>query len=179
MNPTMHRLLAFCMLLGLCACESMPTPDSPSSMTIRSPAFTQNEAIPAEYSCDGRNVSPPLQITDIPVRSKSLALIVEDPDAPNGNFIHWVVWNIPPVSTVWAAGSVPTGAVQGINDFGTMQYGGPCPPLGQEHRYIFRLFALSTMVNLDAKAGFTALQKVMDGAILEETALTGLYSRAE
>lgn len=179
MNPTMHRLLAFCMLLVLCACEGMPTPDSPSSMTIRSPAFTQNEAIPAEYSCDGRNVSPPLQITDIPVRSKSLALIVEDPDAPGGNFIHWIVWNIPPVSTVWAAGGVPAVAVQGINDFGTMQYGGPCPPLGEEHQYVFRLFALSRMLNLDNTANDTALHKAMDGVILEESTLTGRYSRAE
>lgn len=136
-------------------------------MKLTSPAFQNNAVIPARYTCDGENVNPPLTISEVPAGTQSLALIVHDPDAPRGNWTHWLLWNIDPATTSIAENSVPAGAVQGVTDFGSAAWGGPCPPSGT-HRYIFTLYAL------DAKLDLSAMQ----GHILEEAELVGNYQRS-
>lgn len=116
-------------------------------MKITSPSFQENAFIPSKYTCDGENINPPLVISDVSADAKSLALIVDDPDAPVGTFVHWLVWNIPPRVGEIKEGSLPEGSIQGTNDFGKKEYGGPCPPSGT-HRYFFRLYALNQELNL-------------------------------
>jgi Raf kinase inhibitor-like YbhB/YbcL family protein len=145
-------------------------------MTLLSSAFEYNKKIPSRYTCDGENVSPPLMIGGIPAGAKSLALIVDDPDAPAGTWVHWLVWNIDPQTTEIAEGSVPQGAMEGKTSFGRGGYGGPCPPQG-EHRYFFKLYALDTTLALSPKADKAVLEAAMDGHILKKAELVGLYSR--
>jgi Raf kinase inhibitor-like YbhB/YbcL family protein len=114
---------------------------------ISSTAFTQNGSIPSKYTCDGSDVNPPLMFENVPPEAKSLALIVDDPDAPAGTWVHWVVWNIDPAVKEIKENSLPPGAQQGISDFRKRGYGGPCPP-GGTHRYFFKLYALDTTLTL-------------------------------
>lgn len=146
------------------------------SMKIASTAFANEKTIPAEYTCDGEDLSPPLTITGVPGNAKSLALIMDDPDAPVGTFTHWVVWNISPQKTQFAKGE-QLQFQQGKTDFGSTGYGGPCPPSGT-HRYFFKLYALDSM--LDLKAGSTKkdLEKAMTAHIIEQASLIGKYSRS-
>ena len=116
-------------------------------MQIISAAFKSNQPIPSKYTCDGKNISPPLEFKDVPQNASSLALIVDDPDAPGGDFVHWLVWNIPPTVLSILENFVPEGAVQGTTDFGNKKYGGPCPPSGTHH-YFFKLFALDANLDL-------------------------------
>lgn len=146
------------------------------SMKITSSAFQHNQTIPAKYTCDGENISPPLTISEVPEGTQSLLLINDDPDAPAGTWVHWTIWNIDPATAEIAENSVPQGAVEGITSFGSAGYGGPCPPSG-EHRYFFKLYALDTTLDLDSKADKAQLEKVMEGHILAEGELIGLYSR--
>ena len=119
-----------------------PSAGEVSSMKISSPDFKPGERLPARFTCDGENVSPGLLWSGVPPRAESVALVCEDPDAPGGTFVHWIVVNMPPAATgIPAAGPLPAGAVCVANDFGTTAYGGPCPPSGV-HRYFFRLYAL-------------------------------------
>lgn len=143
-------------------------------MTLSSPAFDHNAAIPKKYSCEGENINPPLHIENIPENAKSLALIVDDPDAPNGTFVHWVVYNIPVVETI-AENTVPGN--QGSNDFKKRAYGGPCPPSGQ-HRYFFKLYALDEEPVLE-DGSKAELEKAMQGHILQEAELVGLYEKQQ
>jgi Raf kinase inhibitor-like YbhB/YbcL family protein len=145
-------------------------------LQIVSPAFKYNELIPKKYTCDGKDVNPPLLIENIPSEAKSLALIVDDPDAPVGTWVHWVVWNISPGTREIKEDSVPKGAQQGMNDFRKNDYGGPCPPSGT-HRYFFKLYALDTVLNLGSKAKKSDLEGAMKGHILEKAELVGLYRR--
>ncbi len=145
-------------------------------MELTSPVFINNEQIPVKYGCDGEDVNPPLTIIGTPEKAKSLALIVDDPDAPTGDWVHWVLWNIPPQTKQIAENSVPSGAKQGINDFGNLKWGGPCPPNGLHH-YYFRLYALDTILNLPDGAGKKELLKAMEGHVLERAELVGLYER--
>ena len=145
-------------------------------LQIVSPAFKHNEFIPEKYTCDGKDINPPLLIENIPSGTKSMALIVDDPDAPAGTWVHWVVWNISPDTKEMKESSVPEGAQQGVNDFRKHEYGGPCPPSGT-HRYFFKLYALDTMLNLGSKAKKSDLEKAMKGHILEKTELIGRYRR--
>lgn len=145
-------------------------------MKLTSSAFKPNEKIPAKYTCDGANINPPLTFSDVPVAAKSLALIVDDPDAPSGTWLHWTVWNISPETKEIAENSVPVGAAQGRTDFGRPGYGGPCPPSGVHH-YYFKLYALATTLNLSSGASLSELQQAMNANILEQTELVGLYSR--
>ena len=147
-----------------------------STITISSPAFKHNDHIPAKYTCDGADVSPPLLIANVPPAAKSLALIVDDPDAPAGTWVHWVLWNIDPKTTDLAENAVPSGAQQGLNDFRSHSYGGPCPPSGT-HRYFFKLYALDSTLTLGANSTKAALEKAMKGHILAQTELIGLYKR--
>jgi len=147
-----------------------------STPSIASPAFPHNGMIPSKYTCDGADVNPPLSFDNIPGKSKSLALIVDDPDAPRGTWVHWVVWNIGPGTMTIAENSVPHGALQGTNDFRKQGYGGPCPPSGT-HRYFFKLYALDTLLSLKAGATKAQLVEEMKGHVLGSSELIGLYRR--
>lgn len=149
----------------------MPTP-----MKLTSPEFMHGKPIPAKYTCDGGEVSPPLVIESVPPEAKSLALIVDDPDAPAGLWVHWVLWNIDPTTRQIAQGSVPPGAQQGLNSWKQARYGGPCPPSGT-HRYFFRLYALKEPLNLPAAATKKDLDRAMQGKILAQSELLGTYGR--
>ena len=145
-------------------------------LKISSPAFENNGSIPKTYTCDGTDVSPPLKIENVPPEAKSLALIVDDPDAPMGTWVHWVLWNIPPATKEIKEGSIPQGALQGMNDFRKQNYGGPCPPSGT-HRYFFKLYALDTLLNLSPRSAKADLEKAMKGHILSQGEIIGLYKR--
>lgn len=145
-------------------------------LKISSPVFEHNGYIPQKYTCDERDVNPPLVIENIPSEAKSLALIVDDPDAPMGTWVHWVVWNIGPETKEIKEDSVPEGAKQGVNDFRKHEYGGPCPPSGV-HRYFLKLYALDTLLDLSQNARKSDLEKAMKGHILSKTEIIGLYKR--
>ena len=143
-------------------------------MKIGSPAFSENGKIPKEYTCDGQDTSPPLVIENPPANTASFALIMDDPDAPVGTWVHWVVWNIDPATREIAFAAVPKGAVQGINDFGKKAYGGPCPPSGS-HRYFFKLFALNALLTLAPGSTKGDLEKAMKEHILARAELVGKF----
>lgn len=150
---------------------------SEKKLIISSTAFDHNATIPARYTCDGENINPLLRIDEIPETAESLVIIVDDPDAPNGTFTHWMAWNLPPRPNIYA-GTPPEGA-EGRNDFGEYNYMGPCPPEGEEHRYFFKVFALDSMVDLDPKeAKREALEAIMERKIIGYGELIGLYKRA-
>ena len=146
-------------------------------MKITSPAFQEGGTIPEKFSKSGQNVSPELRIEGAPAEAKSLALIVDDPDAPVGLFTHWLVWNIDPKTTEIGENSVPQNALQGTSDFGNARYGGPCPPSGA-HRYYFRAYALDATLSLPSSATKSAVEKAMAGHIIAKGSLMGTYSRA-
>jgi len=160
----------------LSACKSSVTGslNEVSSMRIKSFEFENNGFIPRQFSCDGENVPPVLVFENIPSNAKSLALIVDDPDAPGGTFTHWLVWNIPP--TVYELSKNNVNFPQGVTDFGKIGYGGPCPPSGT-HRYFFKLFALDTVLNLEQGASRKQLEQAMQGHIIEKAELIGKYNR--
>jgi Raf kinase inhibitor-like YbhB/YbcL family protein len=146
-----------------------------AKMKITSSAFQEGATIPSKFTCDGADASPPLQIADIPSGAKSLALIVDDPDAPGGLFTHWMVWNLSPQTSTVAEGSAPKG-VHGTNDFGKSGYGGPCPPSGT-HRYYFKIFALDRELDLSSGAKRAQLDAAMKGHVVVQGELMGRYSR--
>lgn len=158
-------------------------------MKISSPAFGHNQSIPSKYTCDGENINPPLQISDILEGAKSLVLISDDPDAPAGTWIHWTIWDISPhtkeipENTIpnrapWDPNSpaMPLPAMEGLTNFGKPGYGGPCPPSGT-HRYFFKLYALDTILDLPPSAKAGDIEKAMKGRILDKAELIGLYKR--
>lgn len=148
-----------------------------SNMKITSSAFLHNTNIPSKYTCDGENVNPPLQFLDVPESTKSLVLIVDDPDAPAKTWVHWVVYNINPSVKEIAENSVPQGSTEGVTDFGKHGYGGPCPPSGT-HGYFFKLYALDFIIpSLDILVNKEVLEKVMKGHIIDKSELIGFYSR--
>jgi len=150
-------------------------------MEIKSSAFKEGESIPSKYTCDNIDISPDIEWSKVPNGTKAFALIMDDPDAPSGTYVHWVIYNIPGnqrelQENIPATETLDNGIVQGRNDFGKIGYGGPCPP-GGTHRYHFKLYALDTQ--LDAKAGITKkeLLKAIDVHVLEEGELMGRYKR--
>ena len=144
-------------------------------LTVKSPAFENNKLIPSKYTCDGEEVSPPLTVEGIPEKTKSLALIMEDPDAPAGLFIHWLVWNIPPSNEI-QENSVP--GTEGLNTNKKNSYHGPCPP-GGTHRYYFKVYALDTHLKLGAFSEKEVLENAMQNHILAHGELIGLYRRGK
>lgn len=149
-----------------------------TTFTLESPAFKNNQDIPREYTCKGANKSPQLKWSHAPDKTKSYAIIVSDPDAPGGTFIHWVIWNIPSNELnggISQEAILNTGAAQGVNSFGKVGYGGPCPPAGNKHRYIFTLYALDRKLELKPKATSDELEDAMKGHILSKTTLQGLF----
>jgi Raf kinase inhibitor-like YbhB/YbcL family protein len=143
---------------------------------ISSPAFENNGHIPPKYTCDGANVNPSLKIENVPSNTKSLALVFDDMDAPRGTYVHWILWNIDPNIKEIKENSVPEGAVQGMNDFKKHPYGGPCPPR-RAHKYVFKIYALDTLLNLNPNLTKKDLEKAMEGHIISRAQLTGLYNR--
>tara|TARA_Y100000310_G_scaffold323005_1_gene382816 strand:- start:51 stop:605 length:555 start_codon:yes stop_codon:yes gene_type:complete len=144
-------------------------------MKLTSPSFENNNEIPSEFTCDGPNILPELNIAETPENTKSLALIMDDPDAPGGTWIHWVVFNIPPETKVIQKNTEPRG-IQGTTSFGRLEYGGPCPPSGT-HRYFFKLYALDAALDLKEGSDKAALEQAMDGHIIESSELIGNYKR--
>lgn len=166
---------------------------SGSGFTITSPVFTNDGFIPKGFTCDGKDISPELSFNNIPSSCKSIALICDDPDAPGRTWIHWVIFNLPTglnmseniekkIRPNIGQDSTDIQPIQGINDFGRIGYGGPCPPKGPAHRYFFKLYALDTVLNFeeeDIQKGITKkmLLKAMEGHILSESVLMGRYKR--
>lgn len=145
-------------------------------LKISSPAFENGGEIPKKYTCDGANVNPPLKIENVPSNTKSLALVFDDIDAPRGTYVHWILWNIDPSVKEIKENSVPERVVQGVNDFKKLNYGGPCPPR-RAHKYVFKIYALDTLLNLNPNLTKKDLEKVMEGHIISRAQLTGLYNR--
>lgn len=150
-------------------------PRQPTTMIIRSPAFNHEETIPSKYTCEGEDTSPPLAFDEIPVGTVSLTLIMDDPDAPNGTWDHWVLFNVPPTHTRLGGGTESEG-VHGANSWGMREYGGPCPPSG-EHRYLFKVYALDSMLPLVEGASKNEVLAAMEGHVLESTTLMGRYKK--
>jgi Raf kinase inhibitor-like YbhB/YbcL family protein len=144
-----------------------------SDLMVKSPVFENNKPIPKKYSCDGEEVNPPLTVDGIPKPTKTLALIVDDPDAPRGTFDHWVMWNIAPARAI-GENTVP--GTQGVNSAGQHAYVGMCPPSGT-HRYFFKIYALDTELSLKESANKKELEKAMQGHVLAKGELIGLYRR--
>ncbi len=159
-------------------------PAAAPSLTLSSPAFADTDTIPMRFTCDSANVSPALSWSGIPDATQSLALIVDDPDAPTKTWVHWVIYDLPPTDSALTEG-IPTepeledGARQGVNDFGKYGYGGPCPPPGKPHRYYFKLYALDSVPELPDKATKQQLLDAMEGHVLAQAQLMGTYKRAE
>ncbi len=155
--------------------HGLATQSTSTTMRVRSPAFAHEEVMPSKYTCDGEDMSPPLAIEDVPEGTVSLALIMDDPDAPNATWDHWVVFNIPPDQTRIGEGEEPEGDA-GLNSWGRRGFGGPCPPNG-EHRYLFRVYALDTMLELPEGASKPEVLRAVEGHVLESATLMGRYAR--
>ncbi|TAJ11324.1 YbhB/YbcL family Raf kinase inhibitor-like protein [Marinilabiliaceae bacterium JC017] len=148
-------------------------------MKLTSPVFDEGGLIPEKYTCDGIDVSPSLKWSSMPVGTKTIAIICDDPDAPMGTWVHWVIYNLPATTDVLpeevpAVKILPNGAMQGKNDFGKIGYGGPCPPSGT-HRYYFKIYALDDELMVEAGITKSQLEKAMQGHILSEGQLMGRY----
>ncbi|MFS8907342.1 YbhB/YbcL family Raf kinase inhibitor-like protein [Synechococcus sp. OH2] len=160
----------------------MPTPTpTPTALQLTSSAFAPSQPIPSRYTCEGEDLSPPLTWSGAPVGTQSFALTMDDPDAPRGTFVHWVVYNLPASVTSLPEGirsdsDLPQGAVHGQNSWGRNSYGGPCPPSGT-HRYFFTLYALDRQLALAPGATKEALLQAMTGHILAQAQLMGTYQR--
>jgi Raf kinase inhibitor-like YbhB/YbcL family protein len=172
--------------LAIAACggdadESPILEGHPTTIEVTSTAFAEGSDIPARFTCDGADISPPLQWTEVPQGTKSLALIVDDPDA-RGTWVHWVMYAIPNTAgelseAVPNGDATAQGAIQGKNGFGRIGYGGPCPPGGSPHRYFFKIYALDAILDLEPGENKKNLLEAMDGRVLAEGRLMGRYTR--
>ncbi len=152
------------------------------SLQISSAAFSAGETIPKKFTCDGPDVSPHLKWNDPPANTQGIALVMDDPDAPAGTWVHWVLYDVPADARELPEGvpkqeQLSSGARQGRNDFGKIGYGGPCPPPGKPHRYFFKLYALDTKLGLKAGATKADVERAMKGHILAQAELIGRYGR--
>jgi Raf kinase inhibitor-like YbhB/YbcL family protein len=178
-------------MIFLCACGGSPqdiatvpkeeTEGAKMAINVTSTAFEEGGAIPPRYTCDGLDISPPLSWSSLPDGAQSLALIADDPDAPSGTFVHWVLYNLPPdtlrlLEDVPKQETLPSGAVQGLNGAGRIGYRGPCPPSGT-HRYFFKIYALDTELDLEPGATKEDLVSVMEEHVLAEGRLMGTYRK--
>ena len=145
-----------------------------AKFALSSTAFEADQPIPAVYTCSGANINPPLTIENPPGNAKEFVLVVHDPDAANGDWTHWIAWNIPVDTTSIAEHSLPAGATEGTTDFGKSGYGGPCPPNGSgKHRYVFELYALNDTLNLPPTTSRDVLLAAINGKVLSRTQLVG------
>jgi hypothetical protein len=173
--------------VALTACGSAREPSLgeealDSDLTLTSPVFGEGDRIPQRYTCDGADVSPPLSWSGAPAGTVSFALIVDDPDAPVGTWVHWVLFNIPADQRglgedLPAGDRLDDGSIHGRNGWGNLGYGGPCPPPGSTHEYAFKLYALDTMLELDPGAKKRAVTSAIEGHLLGHAILRGTYSR--
>jgi hypothetical protein len=178
-------------LLFLLACTNQQQPiaqapvnksqEMKTDLKLTSTAFKEGESIPRQYTCDGVNISPPLEWNGGPKTAKTIAIIADDPDAPAGTWVHWVLYNLPAdnigvVENVPATENLKAGGFQGTNDFGKIGYGGPCPPSGT-HRYFFKIYVLDSELALKAGATKDELLKAMEGHVLAQSQLMGTYKR--
>lgn len=147
-------------------------------MNITSPSFSNGQGIPSLYTCDGPNVSPPIKIDNIPENAKSLALIMDDPDASSGVFTHWLLWNIDPKTNFIPESTTPDDADRGTNSMGNLTYDGPCPPSGVHH-YRFKIFALDNKLGLEAGSTVDQLESVLKDHIIDQAEFVGIYSSSE
>jgi Raf kinase inhibitor-like YbhB/YbcL family protein len=145
-----------------------------TTLQVTSPVFKANSFIPAKYSCEGDSINPPIEIKNIPAKTKTLALVMDDPDAPTGTFDHWVMWNIAPQKMI-AENTAP--GIQGKNSKGRNAYTGPCPPSGTHH-YHFKIYALDISLDLSKDAGKLQLENAMKGHIIAQGELIGLYKKS-
>lgn len=185
----LERLAVLVSLLSAVNCGSVgltffvtPAGGNPMSLSISSPSFSSGGEIPKKFTCDGTDVSPQLAWTEPPAGTKSFALLVDDPDAPVGNWNHWTLWNTPASARGLGEGlskdaTLPDGSQQGKNDFRKTGYNGPCPPPGKPHRYYFKLFALDAKLDLKPGATKKDLEPAMKGHILAQTEWMGRYGR--
>lgn len=173
MRPLLSAATLSLACLIVAGCTTSP---SSSTMNITSSTFADGGMIPSDYTCDAAGIRPDIQISGVPSNAQSLALVLHDPDAPNGTFVHWVVWNIDPITNEITGADPLAGAVQGLNGAGKKGYYPPCPPTGTHH-YVFTLYALSDKLTLSASSDSTDLETAMQGKILTQATLTGLYAR--
>lgn len=183
----MKILTLLCAIASIPAMSRAQTPNQPPSakvmtLKLKSTAFESGKPIPAKHTGDGEDVSPPLQWTGAPQGTKTFALICDDPDAPAGTWVHWVLWNLPAETKqldehIAKTATFATGASQGLNDFPRIGYDGPAPPPGKPHRYYFKLYALDTSLSLKAGSKKKDLLDAMKGHILAEGQLMGTYQR--
>lgn len=186
-----YRLMVVLVSLALIGCANRTPPATPSEtnsaqqdkpeIKLTSAAFKDGEPIPRAYTCDGVNISPPLEWSGVPKAAKTIAIVCDDPDAPGGTWVHWVLYNLPAdniglVENLPATETLKAGGFQGKNDFGKIGYGGPCPPSGT-HRYFFKIYALDSELPLKAGATKAELMKAMEGHILLQGQLMGTYRR--
>ncbi len=186
---TTTALILLSVGLLVAGCRSRTdSPPSPSpgearpGLVLASPAFASGEPIPRKYTCDGDDVSPPLTWTNAPTATQAFALVMEDPDAPGGTWDHWVIFDIPGHASGLSQAippepRLPDGSIQGVNSWGQVGYGGPCPPEGRGHRYFFRLYALDTRLELGAEISAARLMEAMEGHVLAQAELMGVYRR--
>lgn len=173
----------FCFVWALALAHSLAAElNQKARMQLTSSAFSEGSPIPAKYTCTDKNISPPLKWSGVPANTKSLALITDDPDAPMGTWVHWVLYDLPATTSelpedVAKSQYVAGGARQGLNSFKHLGYGGPCPPPGKAHRYFFKLYALDTQLELKPGASKKEVESAMDRHVLAEGQLMGTYKR--
>lgn len=196
MNKLLIAVLMFISILGLtlaCGAKKSEKENAGKALSMKtfkiiSPAFASGDTIPVKFTCDGDDISPKLEWSGTPDTAKSLALICDDPDAPLGTWVHWVIFNIPvnmdcfdekyaPSKGLSKAFTRGEGPIDGINDFRCYGYNGPCPPKGPAHRYFFKLYALDTVLNLKTGASKADVEKAMNGHIIAQAELIGKYQR--
>jgi Raf kinase inhibitor-like YbhB/YbcL family protein len=181
-NKSFYLFASFFFMILLFHCSKEGNSKDPGgtamgSMMVSSTAFMEGGMIPRKFTCDDRDLSPQIAWSGVPAKAKSIALICDDPDAPAGTWVHWVVFNIPATEKELSEGaSLPGGAKLGINDFRKLVYGGPCPP-GGTHRYYFKVYALDAMLNLKEGATKGEVLKAMEGHVLAQGQLMGKYKR--
>jgi Raf kinase inhibitor-like YbhB/YbcL family protein len=182
MNLLFAAALFGCRVAASGADNSKIAKEPATSIQITSTAFADGQPIPAKYACDGQDVSPPLKWSSAPANTKSFALIADDPDAPGGAWVHWVLYDLPATATELAentpkSAQLSNGAKQGLNSWPHLGYGKPCPPRGKPHRYFFKLYALDQMLNLKPGATKKDVEAAMKGHVLAEGQLMGTYQR--
>ncbi|MBK3579953.1 YbhB/YbcL family Raf kinase inhibitor-like protein [Streptomyces sp. MBT65] len=179
MRPRIVIVAVAAALASVAGCGShVPAPSASQRIAVTSTAFTEGGSVPRRYTCDGEDVSPPLSFAGVPANAAELVVLLEDPDAPNGTFTHWLLWGVPPHDTRLTAGSTPRGATEGRNGFKKIGYGGPCPPRGAEpHHYVLSVYATDQRLALATDASPDAVRHALTGHILASGTLTGRYGR--
>ena len=193
MKTKSQAITLLSLLLGVTGCATRPqvsgqnsaatstSPTTGGSIKLTSTAFKEGEPIPRQYTCNGVNVSPSLEWSGVPKSAKTVVIIADDPDAPAGAWVHWVLYNLPAdnigmVENLPATDELKAGGFQGKNDFGKIGYGGPCPPSGM-HRYFFKIYALDSELPLKAGATKAEVEKAMEGHVVAQGQLMGTYRR--